>query len=640
MFCGVMAIALIFMLLLGYYNQSRNAQRHMLENSRLKLDQLSRTLETNEAELRELTASLNEDYLTRCRAFAYILETTPSILRDQDSLNRVKTLLNVDELHVINGEGILFAGTVPKYFGMDFRTTPQTAEFLQILDHPGTVLVQEVQPNGAEQKMFQYVGVARQDAPGIVQIGLAPKRLLEAQRRTGIPYIFSHVPVEAGTNMFAFDCQTGRFVAHTDPAHSGQTLSYLGYDVSKLPKEEYAGWGTVDGVKRFYVVRRYGGLALGVGRLESVLYAQRWSEMLFMFFYMLLTMVIVILIVNRLMKWQIVDGIHKIMGSLAQITEGDLDTVVHVENNPEFQQLSAGINKMVRSILEATVKVARIIEMIEMPIGVFEFRKDASHVTATGRLRHVMGWTQREADALYHDKALFSKALDDIARNCPCRDGVTYQISAAPERWVRLQTASDKNGAFGVVTDVTKDVLEKLRIEHERDYDPLTGLRNIVKFREDVNACLGARGLGTVAMVMLDLDHFKEINDQYGHDWGDCYLQATASFLENIGGDRITARRSGDEFCLFLYGYTNRSGILAVIYSFYEEIRAHPLQFPDGTTKALAISAGVAWRGDGLHDYESLLKAADSALYTSKQGGRGKVSQYQEARANPSSVPG
>lgn len=640
MFCGVMAVALIFMLTLGYFTQSRNAERHMLENSRLKLDQIARTLETNDAELRELTASLNEDYLTRCRAFAYILQKDPSVLRDQDALNRIKALLNVDELHVINGDGILFAGTVPKYFGMDFRTTDQTAEFLQILDHPGTVLVQEVRPNGAEKKMFQYVGVARQDAPGIVQIGLAPKRLLEAQRRMGIPYVFSHVPVDAGSVLFAVDCQTGRFLAHSNPAHSGKNLSYLGFDLSKMSGTEYYGWDAVDGEKKFYLFRRYGNLALGIGQIEAVLYADRWNEVLFMFFYMLLTTVIVILIINRLMKWHIVDGIHRIMGSLARITDGDLDTVVRVESNPEFQQLSSGINKMVQSILEATVKVTKVIEMTEMPIGVFEFRGDSPRVIATDRLRYVMGWTSREADALYDDKNLFSQALNGIIHNCPCREGGAYQICPAPERWVRIHMASDESGTFGVATDVTKDIQEKQRIEHERDYDPLTGLRNIVKFREDVAVCLNTKGLGVVAMVMLDLDHFKEINDQYGHDWGDRYLQETAGFLENMGGQRITARRSGDEFCLFLYGYTSRSGVLAAIYSLYDEIRSHPLLFPDGAEKSLEISAGIAWRGDGLWDYDSLMKAADCALYTSKQGGRGIVSEYQDECASPNSAPG
>ena len=104
----------------------------------------------------------------------------------------------MDELHVIDENGILFAGSIPLYFGMDFHTTDQTKEFLSILDDPDSYLVQEIRPNGYEQKVFQYIGVARQDQKGIVQVGMAPTRMLDAQKRNQLDYIFSRVPVDGG----------------------------------------------------------------------------------------------------------------------------------------------------------------------------------------------------------------------------------------------------------------------------------------------------------------------------------------------------------------------------------------------------------------------------------------------------------
>ena len=81
---------------------------------------------------------------------------------------------------------------------------------------------------------------------------------------------------------------------------------------------------------------------------------------------------VTILVINRLLKHQIVDGIHTIMDDLHDITDGDLDTVVKVDSNPEFRQLSQGINKMVQGILDATVKISKVIDTLDLPIGVFE----------------------------------------------------------------------------------------------------------------------------------------------------------------------------------------------------------------------------------------------------------------------------
>lgn len=628
-FCSVMTVALIFMLTLSAIMESRSAQRHMLENAGLKLDQIARTLKTNDGDLRELTTSLREDYLTRCRAFAYMIEQTPSLLESRDSLNRVKTLLNVDELHVINADGILFTGTVPEYYGMDFRSTRQTAEFLQILDHPGTVLIQDIQPNGAEQKMFQYIGVSRQDQPGIVQIGIAPIRLMEAQRRNELPHIFSMFPVEAGASLFAIDAENGVFLAHSDPSLEGRALAELGFPLVDLERGEFHGFQAFRGEKRYYLVQQYDGLLLGVGQRETALYAERGEKMLLIFCYMAMTMIIIILIINWLVKKQIVSGLHLIMDGLSQITDGKLDTVVRVSSNPEFQQLSSGINKMVGSILQATVRVSKIIDMTEMPIGVFELHGDSSRVKATGRLRRVMCWTEEEAEAFYSDQSLFLEKLKNLRKNCVRRGGDVYRICEDPEKWIRLHMASDDSAIFGVATDVTRDILEQERIEHERDYDQLTGLCNISKFKRQVCALLKKREPGIAAAVMLDLDCFKQVNDQYGHDWGDQYLRETGKFLGRISGRCLAARRSGDEFCLFFHGYASRSEIQAELEGLYKDIRTNELTFPDGSKKALAISAGLAWYGGKLGDYGSMMKAADQALYRSKQSGRGIVSEYR-----------
>ena len=92
-------------------------------------------------------------------------------LQDEAEWQRVAKMLGVSEVHITDGEGVLIGGNIAGYYGFDFKTSAQTIPFLRILDDPSYELAQEPQPNGAEQKPFQYISTARTDTKGIVQVG-------------------------------------------------------------------------------------------------------------------------------------------------------------------------------------------------------------------------------------------------------------------------------------------------------------------------------------------------------------------------------------------------------------------------------------------------------------------------------------
>ena len=129
---------------------------------------------------------------------------------------------------------------------------------------------------------------------------------------------------------------------------------------------------------------------------------------------------------------------------------------------------------------------------------------------------------------------------------------------------------------------------------------------------------------------MLDLDHFKNINDTFGHDWGDIYLQKIAMALNALENDHcITARRSGDEFCIFFYHFENQAMIREIMHQFYHDLSMKLITFPDGTKKAISISAGLSWCNQN-DTIDVWLKQADIALYDSKHRKRGALSEFKE----------
>ena len=163
---------------------------HWLESKQFdtfyaKTEQMIHTLENNQAELMLVRENLDEDYLTRARAAAYVLENQHEISVDTEELQYLAALLNVDELHIIDKNGIIVSGSVSKYVGIDMADHDQTRPFLDLIGRgeEGAYLIQEARPNAAEGKVMQYVGVARKGQDGVVQVGFTPTRQLAAQSR-------------------------------------------------------------------------------------------------------------------------------------------------------------------------------------------------------------------------------------------------------------------------------------------------------------------------------------------------------------------------------------------------------------------------------------------------------------------------
>lgn len=625
----VVAGALAAMVIFGWLMQSRSARNNMVRNSNEKLDQIVQILNNSDAELKNLSDGLSEDYLTRARAFAYMVEKEPDILESRKKLNEIKKILSVDELHAINEEGILNAGTIPKYIGMDFRSTKQTKEFLSILNGKRDYLIQKVQPNGAEKKMFQYIGVKRRDQPGILQVGIAPDRLLRAKKRNELSYIFSRVPADEGYVLFAVNMKDKKVIAHSDGESTLETIEKLQYSdrmVEKFRSGRFYGSGKQ---KKFYVLRKHDNLLLGIGVTTKALYKESGEQMGMSFLYLALTSLVMIIMINYLLKRKIIDGVQHIASDLKLITAGNLETVVDEDSNPEFRQLSQGINQMVGSVLDASVKVSKVIDTVDLPIGVFEYHEDSDHVMATGRLRKVLCWSEETAEQLYSSREAFEATLNKIMKDPLTGADEIYYISRDPDRWIQIHMIKENGSTFGVAVDVTEDIREKKRIEHERDYDHLTGLCNIGIFRRKTEQLLES-DIKTAAMVMMDLDFFKGVNDQYGHDWGDLYLKACAEILSTLNGPHgIAGRRSGDEFCLFLHGYDSKDDIRKVIDNFYKQTKEKKVMFPDGQQRCIEISSGLVWvsRGDS---YVRIMKAADVAMYETKRSGKGFLSEYGE----------
>jgi diguanylate cyclase (GGDEF)-like protein/PAS domain S-box-containing protein len=158
-------------------------------------------------------------------------------------------------------------------------------------------------------------------------------------------------------------------------------------------------------------------------------------------------------------------------------------------------------------------------------------------------------------------------------------------------------------------------------------HDPLTGLANRTLFHDTLVDSL-SDGRAQVALMCLDLDHFKEVNDSFGHNVGDLLLKQVARRLaEVIGGAGTLARLGGDEFAILLRGDAN-AAVAMDLAGRVLTMLSRPFQV-EAVTIAIGSSIGIAVFPQQATGSEELFSNADTALYFAKEGGRGRAMLFQ-----------
>ena len=213
-------------------------------------------------------------------------------------------------------------------------------------------------------------------------------------------------------------------------------------------------------------------------------------------------------------------------------------------------------------------------------------------------------------------------------------------------RVTELGGRGEMQGILLMISDITEQADAMRSLEHMARTDSLTGLENRGSFLEGMAAvCAGSRGVvPSGAILLLDLDHFKKINDRYGHLAGDAVLRRMADILRaNLRAQDLVGRYGGEEFIAFLPGASDEAALQAA-----ERIRtsveADRLEW-DAHLIAYRTSIGIAAVDaaslQGVHACDTLIGHADEALYQAKRAGRNRsvrwVADYATGSSDSSS---
>jgi len=399
----IVTITAIFVLQTVIIRRSNSAA------SQAKLEDVKEKLASNEENVKRLTDNLSEDNLAKTRAFADMLAVDPSIAKNKARLDKIKDRLKVNELHIIDEKGIITSSTIDEYVGFDMKSGEQSNAFMVIVDNPAIEIAQEPQVNVAEGVVMQYIGVARSDAKGLVQVGVRPEVLENMLASTDIAEVLKDVDFGEKGYVYAIDAEEGKILAHRESSLIGKSADQVGF-----PKE-FAGSGkaVVNGVKGYYQAEEYQGQIIGTFMPSQEYYGERRNQTLVVTISMIIIFGVLLFMINQLVDKKIVQGIDRISNAMKGISEGNFDIFVNEQGNPEFSQLSDSINKMVESIGQNMTENEKLLEHqkedMETNRILIQNIKDVCV-----DLEQVSGETQENADSIYCGTGEQEEAVEDL----------------------------------------------------------------------------------------------------------------------------------------------------------------------------------------------------------------------------------
>ncbi len=311
----------------------------------------------------------------------------------------------------------------------------------------------------------------------------------------------------------------------------------------------------------------------------------------------------------------------------------------------EIDEIADAVAALNSEVASAASRLSRILALSDRMIGAFERNESTGLLSFTegffealglddvrmGRSEGV-GGAQSQGTMAPEDLLKLVRTLSPrLESRTEGEDRYLIRVEGNPTRWARLIVREGDDGRWmtGLVEDVSEEIATRRRLERERDHDSLTGLMNRRAFDHAVGTRLTDAPPAFGAMLMMDLDNLKGVNDSYGHDWGDRYIKEAGSVLRRVfGNEGICAHVSGDEFLVFLDACENEDEALVLLASLMRELAAAQIEAPDGSTLIVRASMGVAFFPRDAHAYDQLREYADFAMYEAKSRGKGTLRRF------------
>ena len=217
---GMVVVALFLQAGILMYVNSKNLDK----TSQMLLDQSISIIEKNQKNEIDLIRSMKEDYVIRARAVSYILESRLEAENDTEELQKIASLMSIDEIYLFDATGKIYSGTKPEYYGYSFDSGEQMEYFKPMLENKGLTMCQDITPNTSEGRSMMYAITWNEAGNKMIQVGIEPKRLLNEAKQNEVSNVVADMPVYKGMEILVADADTKIVAGATDSSKIGQEI--------------------------------------------------------------------------------------------------------------------------------------------------------------------------------------------------------------------------------------------------------------------------------------------------------------------------------------------------------------------------------------------------------------------------------
>lgn len=378
---------------------------------------------------------------------------------------------------------------------------------------------------------------------------------------------------------------------------------------------------SVAGTREFVVIAILSGGMLGASLLTFATMA--WAAILFM----------APICVGTIIAWRIFPGANVWIGTLFCLSYLVILGKGAFERQRDFRQsVLAG-----RQLRDTRDTIQLLLKDFEAQTSdwLWTLDRHGRISDASARFQNAAGRTARELNNMVFTQ-LFDACSSRNALERHVHEGTGFRditISLTIDgvrRWWLLSAQPTASGMRGVASDISAQKHAEAKVQHMAHHDALTNLANRSLFNESLQQALEGRGRDAeVAVLCLDLDRFKSINDTMGHPAGDKLLCEVARRIENALRKRdLVARLGGDEFAILLRGPHARKAASTAAARIITALKA-PYRIDDQDVLS-STSVGIAFRDSYSTSAAELMKQADLALYAAKANGRAQFAFFQQ----------
>jgi diguanylate cyclase (GGDEF)-like protein/PAS domain S-box-containing protein len=348
--------------------------------------------------------------------------------------------------------------------------------------------------------------------------------------------------------------------------------------------------------------------------------------------------IVLYLVINLLVRsfTRPVKRLQRVMSAMQ--ADGDLSRRISIGSTDEIGQMASAFNALADSLqknvnqvkLSAQVFVSSMEAIVITDAGnnIIQVNKAFSEITGYAP-EEVLGKNPRILKSGRHNQDFYREMWDTLLKTGSWQGEVMDRRKGGEiyPKWLAISVVRDEKGAIrnyiALFSDITERKASYERIQYLAHFDALTHLPNRTLLNDRVElAIAGAkRDQRRLAVIFLDLDRFKNVNDSLGHHAGDLLLQAVAERLKNCVRESDTiSRLGGDEFVLLLNGILEPNDAAGVAQKVLN-VLANPFSL-DGHEVRIGASLGISIYPDNGLDGSDLFKNADAAMYDAKKNGR------------------